>query len=121
MMNQMEKRIGKSEIDNQYPIWAWYQHQDISKRRPDLRKSGHLPIGTAGVRIEFEKNYQQVLLSDFVLWHFPLSYKSIIAENKTEYHKFESKLHQLKLDNACLLYTSPSPRDQRGSRMPSSA
>ena len=25
------------------------------------------------------------------------------------------------MDNDCLLYTSPSPRDQRGSRMPSSA
>ena len=25
------------------------------------------------------------------------------------------------MDNVCLLYTSPSPRDQRGSRMPSSA
>ena len=25
------------------------------------------------------------------------------------------------LQNGCLLYTSPSPRDQRGSRMPSSA
>ena len=25
------------------------------------------------------------------------------------------------LDRLCLLYTSPSPRDQRGSRMPSSA
>ena len=25
------------------------------------------------------------------------------------------------LENGCLLYTSPSPRDQRGSRMPSSA
>ena len=25
------------------------------------------------------------------------------------------------LNQACLLYTSPSPRDQRGSRMPSSA
>ena len=25
------------------------------------------------------------------------------------------------LTDACLLYTSPSPRDQRGSRMPSSA
>ena len=24
-------------------------------------------------------------------------------------------------DEVCLLYTSPSPRDQRGSRMPSSA
>ena len=27
----------------------------------------------------------------------------------------------INLDNLCLLYTSPSPRDQRGSRMPSSA
>ena len=26
-----------------------------------------------------------------------------------------------KTTNSCLLYTSPSPRDQRGSRMPSSA
>ena len=25
------------------------------------------------------------------------------------------------IDRPCLLYTSPSPRDQRGSRMPSSA
>ena len=31
------------------------------------------------------------------------------------WEKFENK------DYACLLYTSPSPRDQRGSRMPSSA
>ena len=28
---------------------------------------------------------------------------------------------RIKRDIACLLYTSPSPRDQRGSRMPSSA
>ena len=32
------------------------------------------------------------------------------------------KAHGMELDLiACLLYTSPSPRDQRGSRMPSSA
>ena len=29
--------------------------------------------------------------------------------------------NKFKLDYYCLLYTSPSPRDQRGSRMPSSA
>ena len=29
--------------------------------------------------------------------------------------------YQEKAYSACLLYTSPSPRDQRGSRMPSSA
>ena len=30
-------------------------------------------------------------------------------------------IHHQENTNACLLYTSPSPRDQRGSRMPSSA
>ena len=30
-------------------------------------------------------------------------------------------LSQMDLAGSCLLYTSPSPRDQRGSRMPSSA
>ena len=32
-----------------------------------------------------------------------------------------AELTQMALADACLLYTSPSPRDQRGSRMPSSA
>ena len=31
------------------------------------------------------------------------------------------KVARVRLSNGCLLYTSPSPRDQRGSRMPSSA
>ena len=35
---------------------------------------------------------------------------------------FVEELRALKADlQVCLLYTSPSPRDQRGSRMPSSA
>ena len=32
-----------------------------------------------------------------------------------------TQLDRLAFFNRCLLYTSPSPRDQRGSRMPSSA
>ena len=38
-------------------------------------------------------------------------------------HTFEYDLmvKTMKQDITCLLYTSPSPRDQRGSRMPSSA
>ena len=31
------------------------------------------------------------------------------------------RAYEAGLDKGCLLYTSPSPRDQRGSRMPSSA
>ena len=42
--------------------------------------------------------------------------------------KIEGRIDKVKIENGqinccnfCLLYTSPSPRDQRGSRMPSSA
>ena len=35
--------------------------------------------------------------------------------------KIEYAISNKPLATACLLYTSPSPRDQRGSRMPSSA
>ena len=41
------------------------------------------------------------------------------------FHQTDARAQQLTLGtlgvNLCLLYTSPSPRDQRGSRMPSSA
>ena len=37
--------------------------------------------------------------------------------NKKARDQFEVRTHK----RICLLYTSPSPRDQRGSRMPSSA
>ena len=48
---------------------------------------------------------------------FSLSSATALENNdvRTVYH-----LHTL-LRGTCLLYTSPSPRDQRGSRMPSSA
>ena len=42
-------------------------------------------------------------------------YRSLIADPK------EVRKERAAQFKACLLYTSPSPRDQRGSRMPSSA
>ena len=45
-------------------------------------------------------------------------FKNIGSIPETDRKKFASDLNQIK---DCLLYTSPSPRDQRGSRMPSSA
>ena len=44
--------------------------------------------------------------------------------NKIKYRVIDFKRDKVDIPakvNACLLYTSPSPRDQRGSRMPSSA
>ena len=40
--------------------------------------------------------------------------------NETEAPQFQNRVNYLRVQD-CLLYTSPSPRDQRGSRMPSSA
>ena len=40
---------------------------------------------------------------------------------KTEKNNFPNEILPTLSHKSCLLYTSPSPRDQRGSRMPSSA
>ena len=44
-----------------------------------------------------------------------------LSKLKTGYDAACQELLLRGLDESCLLYTSPSPRDQRGSRMPSSA
>ena len=47
--------------------------------------------------------------------HFNKLYKQNPARAEAKYQDVAAKCYD------CLLYTSPSPRDQRGSRMPSSA
>ena len=56
----------------------------------------------------------------------PISTEAIIVRDSLIEHGLETPLIDNGLSNVekyqrCLLYTSPSPRDQRGSRMPSSA
>ena len=41
----------------------------------------------------------------------------VVVQNKVDLVSYKDALSNY----SCLLYTSPSPRDQRGSRMPSSA
>ena len=48
-----------------------------------------------------------------------LDHEVLEKESRKEALEKESEVKALRSD--CLLYTSPSPRDQRGSRMPSSA
>ena len=49
----------------------------------------------------------------------------LYQKNRTVYKKFKKILpdyvYDFPIDKICLLYTSPSPRDLLGSRMPSSA
>ena len=46
---------------------------------------------------------------------------SFLGGNKTSGSKWNDNFPFIYLDNDCLLYTSPSPRDYAASRMPSSA
>jgi len=72
MRAQMRKRVGPGPKKG-YPIWTWYQYSDAVHRKPDLRHTSHLPRGTQGVRIELEVPEEQLLLSDFDLWHYTLN------------------------------------------------
>ena len=56
------------------------------------------------------------------------SYSERTGINFKKHFSIKARVNMIGLDmdeltqtNFCLLYTSPSPRDQRGSRMPSSA
>lgn len=101
LATQMGRKIGRPS-PAAMPLWAWFRWNG-SHRRPDLRSVGHLPTGERGVRIEFEINDHDVVLSDFELWHFALNY-SYIANSDDDDDAFEAKLR--KLDNR---HTVPSP------------
>ena len=96
MINQMENRIGNRPNSNIYPIWAWYQFTNVKSKRPDLRTKGLLPKGTKGVRIEFDKPDNQILLSDFDLWHFPLNFL-YIADSEKQAAEFDHLLTNAKV------------------------
>ena len=64
--------------------------------------------GMAGTGATFESRY----------WGRDLK---IICVEKANIDRSGAVAQGLYAINCCLLYTSPSPRDQRGSRMPSSA
>ncbi len=98
LMNKMDEKIGKRPFPECYPVWAWYQYNDEKRRRPDLRSTGFLPKGTKGVRVEITKEDKNVLLSDFMLWHFPFSYQGFIGQNEKESFTFEKMLENKGLD-----------------------
>ena len=70
-------------------------------------------------REQFEV-YRLLLIAKRMRFLHPVSGRviEVEADNGME---FDNAISALKQHKICLLYTSPSPRDQRGSRMPSSA
>ena len=72
---------------------------------------------------EIEMDFKRALkiLSDMQDMHFLKPKQPYSEEENDKIISHEMHIDYLKQKYSCLLYTSPSPRDQRGSRMPSSA
>ena len=76
------------------------------------------------IAIKYGSEYGLKLIMALVIWivgkwiikQIMKVFKKLLSKNKN----IDTTLEKF-LSNLCLLYTSPSPRDQRGSRMPSSA
>lgn len=82
MKKQLVIKIGINK--EYYPVWAWVQ-------KPDLRTSGHLDKGKKGVLLELNVDENEVLISDFDLWHYVLNYWYLpISEEDGD--KFDKKL-----------------------------
>ena len=94
LMDQMERRISHRPFPECYPVWAWYQWLGETRKRPDLRHRGLGNKGEHAVRLTIEKKGNEVLLSDYELWHFPLSFRSYIADNECDGIFFEKMLTQ---------------------------
>lgn len=61
------------------------------KKKPDLRSSGHLEKGKIGYRIEIQKNKNEVLLSDFELWHYVLN-NWYLPESEEDSKAFDKRI-----------------------------
>ena len=84
MVWQMKQRIGYPPVGVEYPIWAWYQWRDEEHKMPDMRFKAHTKTGQKIVRITFEADEKDVLLSDFEMFHITLNYGFISFDERED-------------------------------------
>ena len=139
----------QAEADlKRYQLWAATQRKQQNKRNwfegaifKHLRKKRGLSLAEASSRLGISKSHLANIEASRKIVTAECKEKIFVAYNykRSSYYNFtnieshrnsidvelrlKSLLSNMKKDQLedCLLYTSPSPRDQRGSRMPSSA
>lgn len=73
LIKHMCQKIPNSPKDR-LPLWAWYQWRSRLQQKPDLRTYCH---DFHGFRLEIKLPDDQVLLTDFELWHWVLNHDYI--------------------------------------------
>ena len=87
----VERKILPSSPSQAFPVWAWYQY--AGHRNLDLRRYSD---GTSEpqVRIEFDVPKNEVLLSDYLLWHSVLNNAFIgDSEREDEFSYYYTELY----------------------------
>ena len=79
----------------------------------------HNHTGTIACVVDTECTY--ISKNPRMVFHFGATIGDIEQENSFRVIKMDYYVKEVMQDIDCLLYTSPSPRDKRQSRMPSSA
>ncbi len=73
MAEKMKERSLVPQGRGNYPVWAWCQWEGKRKRR-DMREGGHAKRGEKIVQLTIDIPDEDVLLSDFDLFHYVLNY-----------------------------------------------
>ena len=98
LVGQMEYRIGRRPNGVSYPIWAWHT-RDWKHKKPDLRNIGLGNKGEKSVCIEVEGPDNQVVLTDFDVWHFVLNkWYFDDSYSEEEWEKLHAKYDRLDRD-----------------------
>lgn len=90
MADEMRKRIGNPpNPEVRYPLWAWYQYTSRKRPKPPVSPNMLASDQEEGVMLEIEIPDDEVLLSDFGLWHVPLNGHPI-SDDKNLMHRFDA-------------------------------
>ena len=100
MAEQMKKRIRSTPVGVEYPVWFWYKRKG-ERKKPDLRsKREFCEKGKTMYLIEANIPDEDVLLSDFMAWHFVLNETHTYHSAKTEeeFDRLDEWLNSLSQD-----------------------
>jgi hypothetical protein len=108
MRQQMQSRI--SGYGGRYPWWGW------AYPKPDLRRAGHLPRSTRGVRLELELLDEEALVSDFNAWHAVLNRGYLALTPMRGRRRSPGTRPSSPVGNASLIWTDRRPTRIGGGR-----
>ena len=110
-IQEISKEHWQATVKENTDDYVWVVRRHDITYLDAAKLNDQVQITTAIIKTKGPISYREVVMKD-------LKTKKLLAKALTEWCLLDPLTFK---PISCLLYTSPSPRDQRGSRMPSSA